>query len=337
MNEQRRLDEQAQSDELSSALEQELQIRAERQAQAADERAALSRQVEASQERMDRVQSNLGVILERLDGIETQLSQERQEATEWAEKAGRLQTQLENSEAALERTEGALAEAETELENRAQRLEALRAERAELERTEVRTEARLAEQQAKVDQAQARLDQAIAQHERTVRGLEDELAALEEERADLRARVGRLTADTDGDGTTDRVDLCPESTPDTATNDFGCPMELSLKLEGVRFATGTARLPARSRAILDGVAGQLQRFSTLRLEVAGHTDSRGSAALNQRLSQRRADAVRDYLLEQGIAADRLTAKGYGEAFPIATNDSMAGRAVNRRVELRLRR
>jgi outer membrane protein OmpA-like peptidoglycan-associated protein len=69
------------------------------------------------------------------------------------------------------------------------------------------------------------------------------------------------------------------------------------------------------------------------IEVAGHTDSRGSDAYNIKLSQRRAEAVRDYLISKGIAADRLSAKGYGESQPVADNATDEGRFKNRRVEL----
>ena len=69
------------------------------------------------------------------------------------------------------------------------------------------------------------------------------------------------------------------------------------------------------------------------VEVAGHTDSMGSEAYNQGLSERRAQSVQDYLVSKGVKAQRLTAKGYGESMPVASNDTDAGRAENRRVEL----
>jgi OOP family OmpA-OmpF porin len=72
----------------------------------------------------------------------------------------------------------------------------------------------------------------------------------------------------------------------------------------------------------------------VKVEIQGHTDSRGSLALNERLSQQRAEAVRDYLIGQGIAAERLTARGYGPHNPIASNETADGRAQNRRVELK---
>ena len=73
------------------------------------------------------------------------------------------------------------------------------------------------------------------------------------------------------------------------------------------------------------------------IEIQAYTDSRGSDALNQRISEDRAQSVRTYLVEKGVSADKLTAKGYGEANPVATNDTAEGRAQNRRVELAVKK
>jgi OOP family OmpA-OmpF porin len=104
-------------------------------------------------------------------------------------------------------------------------------------------------------------------------------------------------------------------------------------LEGVNFATNKAELTPESRAVLDRVAISLQAYPEIRVEVAGHTDNKGARALNVRLSQKRAESVRDYLIGKGVAADRLVAKGYGPDAPLATNDTDEGRAQNRRTEL----
>ena len=94
-------------------------------------------------------------------------------------------------------------------------------------------------------------------------------------------------------------------------------------------------LPA-SEAVLDTVGEVLLRHEKLRLEVAGHTDSIGDTTYNQSLSEQRAAAVRAYLLESiGINVDRIVACGYGESTPVASNASVTGRALNRRVEFRV--
>ena len=102
-------------------------------------------------------------------------------------------------------------------------------------------------------------------------------------------------------------------------------------IEPVQFTTGTDDMVGTSTTILDNVAATLNEYESLNVRVEGHTDNTGDAALNQRLSQERAEAVMTYLVGQGVAADRLSAVGYGQNRPVAPNDTEAGRAQNRRV------
>jgi len=83
---------------------------------------------------------------------------------------------------------------------------------------------------------------------------------------------------------------------------------------------------------LDNIAKTLQSYPEIRLEISGHTDNVGNPEKNKVLSQKRADAVRDYLVKKGIAGDRLNAVGYGDAKPVAPNTDAAGKALNRRIE-----
>ena len=106
-------------------------------------------------------------------------------------------------------------------------------------------------------------------------------------------------------------------------------------LGGNSFESGSARLTSAARGVLGKTAGFLRKNPGVRLAIGGHTDSSGSDELNLELSQKRADSVRDALIQEGIAGDRLTAKGYGESAPIASNDDEAGKAKNRRVELKV--
>lgn len=108
-----------------------------------------------------------------------------------------------------------------------------------------------------------------------------------------------------------------------------------IQLPGVEFALNSDRLLAVSKTTLDGVVRTLQDHPGIDAQVAGYTDSTGKMAYNLQLSQQRAAAVMDYLVDQGIAASRLEAKGYGEADPVASNQTLAGRAQNRRVVLRI--
>lgn len=140
--------------------------------------------------------------------------------------------------------------------------------------------------------------------------------------------------DGDGDGVVDRLDECPDTAPDTAVDNSGCALALTVKLENVNFELDSAELTADSTATLDEAVQILKRHSNLKVEIAGHTDSTGSTAYNQGLSERRAQAVADYLEANGANANNISVKGYGEAEPVADNGSADGRAANRRVELR---
>ena len=113
---------------------------------------------------------------------------------------------------------------------------------------------------------------------------------------------------------------------------------LVLTLTGsVLFQSGKSTLMPPARAKLDQVAEALQAIQARNLIVEGHTDSQGSDASNQGLSQRRADAVGDYLVQRGYPANRIRSLGQGEGSPVAKNDSAEGRANNRRVEIVIQR
>jgi OmpA-OmpF porin, OOP family len=102
-------------------------------------------------------------------------------------------------------------------------------------------------------------------------------------------------------------------------------------LKGVNFETASAKLRPESTAILDGVAATIQQCHCSRVDIRGYTDSVGKPEYNQKLSERRAIAVKDYLESHGVAPGILTAQGYGEENPLADNKSVKGRAENRRV------
>ena len=104
-------------------------------------------------------------------------------------------------------------------------------------------------------------------------------------------------------------------------------------LKGVTFETNTAMLRPDAKTVLDGVADKLQASPGMTVEIAGYTDNVGSNAHNRDLSERRAISVKAYLASKGVAGNRMTAKGYGEGSPVASNDAAEGREQNRRVEL----
>ncbi|MGA2397078.1 MAG: OmpA family protein [Steroidobacteraceae bacterium] len=102
------------------------------------------------------------------------------------------------------------------------------------------------------------------------------------------------------------------------------------------FEFNLSQLTVPARQTLDQVASALLTQTELNVEIQGHTDSIGSVAYNLNLSQRRAEAVKAYLISEGVSASVLTAKGYGKATPIASNDTAEGRAQNRRVAFEIR-
>lgn len=105
-----------------------------------------------------------------------------------------------------------------------------------------------------------------------------------------------------------------------------------LVLEEVQFETGKATLTAESYARLDAVVEYMTHKKSARIKISGHTDNVGNKKANKKLSQKRADAVRDYVLSKGIDAGRIAAVGYGDEKPIAPNDTREGRQKNRRIE-----
>ena len=147
-----------------------------------------------------------------------------------------------------------------------------------------------------------------------------------------------LPKDGDKDGVTDDKDRCPSTPAGVTVDEEGCQVlfeesKKTLILEGVNFETGKSTLTPESQTILNGVAEALVANEEVKVQVSGHTDNTGSLALNRRLSKARAEAVRQYLVEKGVAADRLTSAGFGPDRPVASNRTAEGRAQNRRVEL----
>jgi OOP family OmpA-OmpF porin len=141
--------------------------------------------------------------------------------------------------------------------------------------------------------------------------------------------------DTDGDGVVDPRDDCP-NTPSGAPVDFrGCEIKTIIRLPGVNFEFDSSDFQAGAERVLDLAIGTLNEYPELIIEVAGYTDSDGVKAYNLRLSSQRARTVSAYLIAAGIAAERVSAQGYGEAEPIADNRTAEGRAENRRVVLRI--
>jgi len=146
--------------------------------------------------------------------------------------------------------------------------------------------------------------------------------------------------DDDGDGVNNCNDKCPGSQAGQTIGPDGCPVPVTIDLRGVNFDFDKSTLRPDAIATLNEAIEVLKKYPELKVEVAGHTDSIGSDAYNQKLSERRAKAVYNYLTSNGVDAGRLTGPdGFGESRPIAPNtnpdgsDNPEGRAQNRRTEL----
>ena len=155
---------------------------------------------------------------------------------------------------------------------------------------------------------------------------------------------GCPVADKDGDSIPDTRDSCvdePENVNGWQDAD-GCPDEVpadvaafSGVIKGITFESGSDKIRKSSFKVLDKAVGALRNYPEMRVEVVGHTDDQGGLEDNLDLSQRRADAVRDYMVGKGIEVGRIYTRGAGQAEPIADNKSKKGRAKNRRIEFRL--
>ena len=144
--------------------------------------------------------------------------------------------------------------------------------------------------------------------------------------------------DSDGDGVLDKDDKCP-NVQGPAEN-YGCPIvtaevqkEITDLARAIYFETGKMSFTDETAIRMEKVSAILNQYKTLQFDVEGHTDSTGSDKINDRLSQERADAVRNYLIEHGFPADKIAAKGFGSNNPIGDNKTRKGRQENRRVEI----
>ncbi len=152
---------------------------------------------------------------------------------------------------------------------------------------------------------------------------------------DVRVDHRGCEPDTDQDGVINRLDRCPGTRIGVKVDEHGCPIVEVIRLKGVHFHFDSALLTDAAKLVLNGTAETLKKNDHILVEVAGHTDGKGSDNYNLLLSHRRALAVRNYLVVRGVPPAMLEARGYGETMPLSSNDTEKGRALNRRVELRI--
>ncbi len=142
--------------------------------------------------------------------------------------------------------------------------------------------------------------------------------------------VIKAEGDADGDGVVDSKDKCPDTPHGYKVDPTGCPVHVTLH---INFAFDSSVLPSSANSDIEKLTRVLKENPPARVIVIGHTDHSGSDEYNQKLSERRANALGKRLIEKGIDAKRLEMKGRGEKEPVATNATAAGRAQNRRIEV----
>jgi outer membrane protein OmpA-like peptidoglycan-associated protein len=286
---------------------------------AEDARAIADRAVEAERQENARRAAAAREAAERAQA-EAELERRLREEAQRAAAADAQRIAAENHRIAAE-AERLAAERRREEADRANRQAQAAAQEAQRERAAaeaLRASALRAQQEAEARQAAAlehqRAAEADAARTRAAAAeLDQRLQQAIREREDLRSSLLQ------------QLNVILE-TRDTARG-------LVVNLSDVTFASGQSTLQPGAREKLARVSGILAAHPALRLEIEGHTDSVGSDALNETLSQKRADAVLAYLVQQGVPAAATSATGFGESRPVASNDTAEGRQLNRRVEL----
>lgn len=237
------------------------------------------------------------------------------QTTQFSEDARAFAVERQEQERIEGEREAAAAKAKAEAEAKAREEARRQAELAAAREAQVKAEAAANEARLKAD---AEIAAAHAKAEADALRAREEAATAEAERA--RQAAASL-----------RAQLLDQFNRILETRDT--PRGLVITMADVLFDTGKYDLRPDAREKLAKLSGIVVAHPGLNLEVEGHTDSTGGDALNQRLSEQRADTVREYLVVQGLGGDSITARGFGKSMPVATNDSAAGRQKNRRVEL----
>ncbi len=143
-----------------------------------------------------------------------------------------------------------------------------------------------------------------------------------------------VKVDSDGDGIPDAEDKCPNQAGPASNN--GCPEKATYENQTVHFAFASAQVSGKAISTLNDIAAKMNANSTITANIDGHTDNVGNDAGNQRLSERRAEAVKRYLVSKGVDANRITTRGFGESNPVSSNSTATGRADNRRAEVTIK-
>ena len=300
----------ARLDQQTTALEQQLDVVRAQRDEVAEEIAASLRKAHADE--VASLQASLKAAGAKLDQ-QTHALQQQLEVVRAQRDAAKAETQSRLDELAAQHAK-ALEEMQRDIAAREARLAQ---ERAALE------------QQLEVVRSQRDSAEAEAEQAEELEALRAELAEADAAVADLRAQLESVEREAD------RVQSLYDSAAEVGGRLTDDGILVSLGGDELQFASGSAVLPARELPSLDRTAQLLSDRPELSARIEGHTDSSGSAEINQRLSRQRAEAVMQALIERGIDAGRLTAEGFGPDRPVADNATERGRRENRRVEIYL--
>ena len=281
------------------------------QAQEYQDRKQWNPSIMTAKEAVQKAEDARIVSLRRQQQLALQKEREDAAAREAAQKQRALEAQQHADQEAAQRVQ---AEEQARLADAKARSEA--AQRADAERQKLEADA--ARQQADVARAQAD----VARADAAAQAQKAQMAAAE---------ADRLRAQAESDKNRLREQLLQQFNAVLPTQET--PRGLVVKMQDVLFDTSKYTLKSDAREALAKISGIVLSHPGLNLQVEGYTDITGSVAFNQKLSEERAGTVRDYLNKQGIDGQAMTSVGYGPQFPVASNDTVAGRKQNRRVEL----
>ncbi|MXV50021.1 OmpA family protein [Pedobacter sp. HMF7647] len=171
--------------------------------------------------------------------------------------------------------------------------------------------------------------------------LRQEVEALKGRVSTLEGTVNQLAADADGDGVSDKFDKCPGTPAGTVVDGSGCPIQFPKDTvaatgayENIQFEFDSSVLKTSSYPTLDRVSSDLRGDASKTLTLSGYASAEGTDSYNMKLSKDRANSVKTYLVNSGVAASKITVKAYGEKNPVADNSTEEGRILNRRVEFK---
>jgi outer membrane protein OmpA-like peptidoglycan-associated protein len=289
---------------------------------------------------LDATQRSSTLTPQLLAARQAELISRQQELEQFRQERQNALNQRADAERAQQAAIDAALKARQERDAQAQALKA-QAEMAQQQALQAQQQAAQATEQAKAaDQARAQAEQQAAAQtkaaEEQAKAAAEAKAAAQQATAAAQAAQAELEkarkeiAERDAEARQLRMQNELARIAATRREERGLIVTLS---SGVFFDTGKSALKKGAQATLKRIADQLKGDSGVKVTVEGHTDNTGSAEKNQALSEKRAEAVRDYLVSAGVPAERVTAVGKGETQPIATNKTAAGRQQNRRVEL----